>query len=139
VEKSRAHQTEDRWLLSQSQRVIGFLTREIEKIKGQLSVLRDAHAKLKADAWRLEEAIGIGQHSALALLGSMPELGTLGRRAVAEPAGLAPPSIATAARCVANAASPEVAVRCAVFSTWQASAGTMHLKTKVEAAQQWHH
>jgi len=31
-----------------------------------------------------------------------------------------PPSITTAARCVANATSLEVAVQCAVFSTWQA-------------------
>jgi transposase len=90
VEKTRIHQNKDRWLRSQSERVVGFLTREIEKIEAQLSALRDAHPKLRTDALRLEEAIGIGTYSALALLGYMPELGTLGRRAVAKLAGLAP-------------------------------------------------
>lgn len=90
VEKTRIHQIEDRWLLAQAERTIGFFTREILKLDGQLTALRDAHAKLKADAMRLEEASGIGPHSALALLGYMPELGTMSRRAVAKLAGLAP-------------------------------------------------
>lgn len=90
VEKTRIHQIEDRWLRSQSERVVGFLTREIEKLEAQLTALRDSHAKLKANAARLQEAAGIGSYSALALLGYMPELGTLGRRAVAKLAGLAP-------------------------------------------------
>lgn len=90
VEKTRIQQTDERWLRDQAQRAIGFFTREIEKLEAQLTALRDAHVKLKTDALRLEEAIGIGPFSALALLGYMPELGTLSRRAVAKLAGLAP-------------------------------------------------
>lgn len=90
VEKTRSQQTDDRWLRKQSERVIGFHTREIEKLEAELVALRDAHPKLKADAERLAQAVGIGPFSALALLGYMPELGTLGRRAVAKLAGLAP-------------------------------------------------
>ena len=90
VEKTRIHQMADRWLRRQAERVIAFLTREIEKIEAQMTALRDAHARLKTNALRLQEAIGIGPHSALALLGYMPELGTLSRRAVAKLAGLAP-------------------------------------------------
>jgi transposase len=90
AEKTRLHQIEDRWLQLQTKRTIAFFTREIEKLDAQLARLRTAHPDLDAKANRLQEATGIGTHSSLALLGYMPELGTLGRRAVAKLAGLAP-------------------------------------------------
>ena len=89
-EKTRLHQIEDRWLRAQVERTIGFYDREIEKLEAQLLALRDADPALKAKAERLDQAAGIDWRSALTLLGLMPELGTLSRRAVAKLAGLAP-------------------------------------------------
>jgi transposase len=89
-EKTRQHQISDPWLLKQTARVLAFHDREIEKLEKQLLALRDADAKLKAKAERLDQAAGVSWLGALTLLGFMPELGTLGRRAVAKLAGLAP-------------------------------------------------
>lgn len=89
-EKTRLHQVEDRWLRAQVERTIGFYDREIEKLEAQLLALRDADPELKAKAERLDQAAGIDWRSALTLLGLLPELGTLSRRAVAKLAGLAP-------------------------------------------------
>ena len=90
AEKTRAHQCTDRWLQGQSARTIAFFDREIAKLEQQLLALRDAHPDLQAQAKRLEEAAGVAQIGALGLLGYLPELGTLNRRAVAKLAGLAP-------------------------------------------------
>lgn len=89
-EKTRLHQIEDRWLRAQTERTIGFYDREIVQLEAQLQALRDADPQLQAKAQRLDQAAGIDWRSALALLGFMPELGTLSRRAVAKLAGLAP-------------------------------------------------
>lgn len=89
-EKSRLQQLDDRWLLTQTTRIIGFYDREVEKLEKQLLALRDADPELKAKAERLDQAAGINWRSALTLLGYLPELGTLSRRAVAKLAGLAP-------------------------------------------------
>lgn len=90
AEKTRLQQIEDQWLIKQTERMINFHTEEIEKIEAELSALRDAHAELKTKVERLQEAPGVGAYTALALLGYMPELGSLGREAVAKLAGLAP-------------------------------------------------
>jgi len=90
VQKTRLHQVEDRWLRAQTERAIAFFTREIEKLEAQLLALRNADLELKAKAERLDQASGVDWRSALALLGYLPELGTLSRRAIAKLAGLAP-------------------------------------------------
>lgn len=90
AEKSRIQQIDDQWLIEQTERTINFYTCEIEKLDSELAALRDAHAELKARAERLQEVAGVGAYSAIALLGYMPELGTLGRAAVAKLAGVAP-------------------------------------------------
>ncbi|MHA3771432.1 IS110 family RNA-guided transposase [Verrucomicrobiota bacterium sgz303538] len=90
AEKTRLQQIEDRWLCAQTERTINFYTREIEKLEAELTALRDAHAELKIKAERLQQVAGVGSYCAIALLGYMPELGTLGRAAVAKLAGLAP-------------------------------------------------
>ena len=89
-EKTRLHQIEDRWLRAQTTRTIGFYDREIAKLEAQLLALRDADSELQRKAARLDEAPGIDWRSALGLLGYLPELGTLSRRAIAKLAGLAP-------------------------------------------------
>ena len=90
AEKSRLQQLEEPWVARQGARVIAFYDREITKLEAQLLALRDAAPTLKAQAERLDEAAGIDWRSALGLLGFLPELGTLSRRAVAKLAGLAP-------------------------------------------------
>jgi transposase len=90
LQKTRLHQIQDRWLCAQTERIIGFFTREIEKLEAQLLALRDADLELKTKAERLDQASGVDWRSALALVGYLPELGTLSRRAIAKLAGLAP-------------------------------------------------
>jgi len=90
VHKTRLHQIEDRWLRVQTERVIGFFKREIEKLEAQLIKLRDADLDLKTKAERLDQASGVDWRCALALVGYLPELGNLSRRAIAKLAGLAP-------------------------------------------------
>jgi transposase len=90
VQKTRLHQIEDRWLRAQTERVIGFFNREIKKLESQLIKLRDADLELKTKAERLDQASGVDWRCAIALLGFLPELGTLSRRAIAKLAGLAP-------------------------------------------------
>jgi len=90
VQKTRLHQIEDPWLRRQTERIIGLFTREIEKLELQLLALRDADLELKTKAERLDQASGVDWRCALALLGFMPELGSLSRRAIAKLAGLAP-------------------------------------------------
>lgn len=89
-EKTRQHQITDRWLLAQVRRFIAFHDREIEKLEKQIILLRDADRDLKAKADRLDQAAGVNWRGAISLLGYMPELGTLNRRAIAKLAGLAP-------------------------------------------------
>jgi transposase len=88
--KTRSHQLTDRWLLAQTERSIRFFDREIEKLEAQLIALREAQPELHRQAERLDQAAGIDWRTALGLLGFLPELGTLSRRAIAKLAGLAP-------------------------------------------------
>jgi transposase len=90
AEKVRRLQCPDPWLLRSAERTIDFLDREIAKVEKQLLALRDAEADLKARAARLDEVAGVDWRGALGLLGYLPELGSLSRRAVAKLAGLAP-------------------------------------------------
>lgn len=89
-EKTRLKQSEDRWLSSQIERLIKFYTREVKKLEAQLVALRDSDPALKAKAERLDEVSGVDWRGALTLLGLMPELGAMNRRATAKLAGLAP-------------------------------------------------
>lgn len=88
--KPRLLQCKDRWLCHQIKRTIVFFDREIEKLEAQLLALRDAHEDIKTKAQRLDQASGIDWRCALGLVGHLPELGHLSRRAIAKLAGLAP-------------------------------------------------
>lgn len=90
LEKTRLHQCTDRWLRALGERTIAFFDREIVKLETQLQALRDADPDLKAKADRLDQVAGLDWRGALSLLGYLPELGTLSRRAIAKLAGLAP-------------------------------------------------
>jgi transposase len=90
TERTRRHQIEDPWLQRQTARVLAFYDRELAKLEAQLLALRDAAPALKAQADHLDQMAGLDWRGALGLLGYLPELGTLSRRAVAKLAGLAP-------------------------------------------------
>jgi transposase len=89
-EKTRLQQCEDSWLRAQIQRAVAFFDREIKKIEAQLLALRDSDPALKANADRLDQVAGLDWRGSLGLLGYLPELGSLNRRAIAKLAGLAP-------------------------------------------------
>ena len=89
-EKNRLHQCEDSWLRAQIQRCVAFFEREIKKLEAQLLALRDSDSTLKTNADRLDQVAGLDWRGSLGLLGYLPELGSLNRRAVAKLAGLAP-------------------------------------------------
>jgi transposase len=89
-QKTRLHHLEDRWLRAQATRTVSFYDREIKKLEAQLVALRAADPQLQAKAQRLDEAAGLDWRGALGLLGYLPELGSLSRRAIAKLAGLAP-------------------------------------------------
>jgi transposase len=89
-EKNRLQQCEDSWLRTQMERTIAFFDREIKKLEAQLLALRDSDPTLKANADRLDQVAGLDWRGSLGLLGYLPELGSLNRRAVAKLAGLAP-------------------------------------------------
>ena len=89
-EKNRLHQCEDSWLRAQIGRTIAFFDREIKKLEAQLLALRDSDPTLKANSDRLDQVAGLDWRGSLGLLGWLPELGTLNRRAIAKLAGLAP-------------------------------------------------
>jgi transposase len=89
-EKNRLQQCEDSWLRAQITRTVGFFDREIKKLEAQLLALRDSDPTLKANADRLDQVAGLDWRGSLGLLGWLPELGTLNRRAIAKLAGLAP-------------------------------------------------
>jgi len=89
-EKTRLHQITEPWLRRQIERTLGFYAREILKLEAQLLALRDSDSELRRKAQRLDEAAGVDWRGALALLGYLPEIGTLNRRAIAKLAGLAP-------------------------------------------------
>jgi transposase len=90
AEQVRLQQIAERWLRLQIARVIHFLEREIAKVEDQVIALRDADAEIRRKAQRLDEAAGVDWRGALALVGFLPELGALNRRAIAKLAGLAP-------------------------------------------------
>jgi transposase len=89
-ETNRFQQCEDPWLRAQTKRLIATYEREIKKIEAELLAHRDSQPTLKTNAQRLDQAAGLDWRGALGLLGWMPELGTLSRRAIAKLAGLAP-------------------------------------------------
>jgi transposase len=89
-EKNRLHLCEDSWLRAQIGRTVAFFDREIKKLETQLLALRDSEPTLKANADRLDQVAGLDWRGSLGLLGWLPELGTLNRRAIAKLAGLAP-------------------------------------------------
>ena len=66
------------------------LEKQIAKIEARITALLQAQPPLAAQVQRLDDIMGVGRLTAVMVLATMPELGTLNRRQAAALAGLCP-------------------------------------------------
>ena len=90
AEQSRLGQSRHRLIKQQMGRLIGQLTEQIKQIDGLMHQLVGSCAELKSKVEQLCQIKGVGQLTALILLITVPELGTLGRNRISRLVGLAP-------------------------------------------------
>lgn len=77
-------------VLNSIQAVLDRLNEQIEQVEAQIEALIEEHARYTAGDRLLQTAPGVGDVLSHTLLGKLPELGHLGRRAIAKLVGLAP-------------------------------------------------
>jgi transposase len=90
AEQNRLGQSHHRMIERQIRRLIRQLTEHIEQIERQMNKLVGSCAELKAQVEGLCQVKGVGQLTALSLLITVPELGSLGRNRLSRLVGLAP-------------------------------------------------
>jgi transposase len=90
AEQNRLGQTRHTVIKSQIRRLVTQLSQQIEQIDRLMSQLVGSCAELKAKVEQLCQIKGVGQLTALTLLITVPELGTLGRNRISRLVGLAP-------------------------------------------------
>jgi transposase len=90
TQKAALHQTRDKKILAEMRSTISMLERKVDAYEKQLESLVLASVDLKARMEKMTAIKGVGKRTSLALLATMPELGTLNRQEVAALAGLAP-------------------------------------------------
>jgi transposase len=90
AEQNRLGQSHHRIIEGQIRRLIRQLTEHIEQIERLMDKLVDSCAELKARVEGLCQVKGVGQLTALTLLITVPELGSLGRNRISRLVGLAP-------------------------------------------------
>jgi transposase len=90
AEQNRLGQTCHCLIKRQIRRLVGQLTEQIEQLDRLMNQLVDSSAELKAKLEALCQIKGVGQLTALTLLMTVPELGTLGRNRISRLIGLAP-------------------------------------------------
>ena len=66
------------------------LEKQISKVEALLEELLKEHAPLAGQVQRLDDIMGVGRLTAVMVMATMPELGTLNRRQAAVLAGLCP-------------------------------------------------
>jgi transposase len=89
-EQNRLGQAADADLTKSLNRSLKQLAKEIQKIEALIEATLDACPDCAAKAAELEKNTGVGRTSAIALVATLPEIGTLNRRQVVALAGLAP-------------------------------------------------
>lgn len=77
-------------VIKDAKKLIEYLTKQIDQIDVMLNKLAVKDGELQQKVERLSQVKGVGATTALAVLATLPELGTLNRREVASLAGLAP-------------------------------------------------
>ena len=90
AEQNRLGQSRHRLIREQMGRLIGQLSQQIKQIDQLMHKLVGTSAELKSKVAQLCQIKGVGQLTALTLLITLPELGTLGRNRISRLAGLAP-------------------------------------------------
>jgi transposase len=90
AETQRQHQAREPFVLADIDALIKILRQRMRGIEDEIARHKQAQPDLAALDRRLQSAPGIGPVIASLLLGMLPELGRLDRRAVASLAGLAP-------------------------------------------------
>lgn len=90
AEQNRLGQTRHAMIKGQIRRLVAQLTEQIEQIDQLMNKLVGSCAELKAKVGQLCQIKGVGQLTALTLLITVPELGSLGRNRISRLVGLAP-------------------------------------------------
>src|SRR5215469_4472967 len=90
AEQNRLGQSHHGLIERQIRRLLSQLTEHIEQIERQMDKLVSSCAELQAQVERLCQVKGVGQLTALTLLITLPELGSLGRNHISRLVGLAP-------------------------------------------------
>lgn len=78
------------WVLASLERSRAFHKAELAEVEAEIRRLIENTADLAASVACLEEVKGVGRTTAATLLATLPELGSLGRKAITALAGLAP-------------------------------------------------
>jgi transposase len=90
AEENRIQQQADLILQQSFKRNLAFLKKEIARIDRELEKLVQADAELELKAQTADQVKSVGRDSAVLLVASLPELGTLTHKQIAALAGLAP-------------------------------------------------
>lgn len=90
AEAQRLGLAQDAFLRRQIGAVLRVLRGQLDRLEAEISAQIEAHQALADRATRLQGVPGIGPVIAANLIARLPELGRLGRRAIASLAGLAP-------------------------------------------------
>lgn len=89
-QKAALHQTRDRRILAEIRSTISMLGRKVAAYEKELEAMVGSDAELQSRMEKMTSIKGVGKRTGLALLATMPELGTLNRQEAAALAGLAP-------------------------------------------------
>lgn len=89
-EKNRLSQAQDTWVRRDVASMVRILERRLQGAEAEIAALVTGDPELSRLSVQLQSAKGIGPLTAATLLASLPELGSLDRRAIASLAGLAP-------------------------------------------------
>ena len=89
-EKTRLHQAEDSWIRADIKSLLIVLERRVKKVETEIAKQIAEDDRLTRLNEQLCSAPGIGKIVSAVLIGKLPELGQVNRRAIASLAGLAP-------------------------------------------------
>jgi transposase len=89
-EQNRLDTERDTWVVKDIRRHLQFLDGRVAALEKELAVLRAATPEFEEKARRLEQVKGIGAASACALLGCVPELGSVSGNEASALVGVAP-------------------------------------------------
>lgn len=90
TEKTRLHQARDKVVKKSLREHIRFLQRQLDRHEQGLREAIEASPAWLAEYELLTEVCGVGESTSFALIGQLPELGALNRKAIAALVGVAP-------------------------------------------------